>query len=250
MHPQPASVSFCPICQRDLLLPGGFDGGRRLGCPHCGREFRLADAAKTSVPLPPSAVILKDERSASELAAAEAGVDHATFLVASGFGAAFDNGPASPVAARADDAEPDSIVSPASEDLGAGELVGERPGGPRPEFEEPLDERSPVADFDATPSIRTSPASRRRSVGMVGQLLGIVLGGAFGLALGYAILLRIQGPVFDPLHLADKAPNWMLPPSARRPAPPEPTQPAERGRKGSENAREARNGTGRAPSSG
>ena len=53
--------------------------------------------------------------------------------------------------------------------------------------------------------------SKRASVGIFGQLLGIVGGGIVGLALGYYVLLWIGGARVDFLEIRDQLPQWLLP---------------------------------------
>ena len=71
-------------------------------------------------------------------------------------------------------------------------------------------------------ALRTTARPKPRGPSVLGQLIGIVGGGAVGLAIGYVVLLRIGGGQYDFLEIADKLPRWMLPPArdAQRVVPP------------------------------
>ena len=63
------------------------------------------------------------------------------------------------------------------------------------------------------PELKTTPRKKRREPSMIGNLIGVVGGGAIGLGMGYMILLWVGGPKLDALKLGPKLPGWMLPAS-------------------------------------
>lgn len=69
-----------------------------------------------------------------------------------------------------------------------------------------LAEYEPPREVD----VRTTSRPRRRT-GMLGQMLGVVAGGALGVAIGYYLLVLILGARGDFLELRSKLPPWMLP---------------------------------------
>jgi len=76
-----------------------------------------------------------------------------------------------------------------------------------------------VSDWQAAAS-RSVARPKARGPSVLGQLIGIVGGGALGLAIGYVILLRIGGAQYDFLEISHKLPRWMTSPAkeARRDA--------------------------------
>lgn len=60
---------------------------------------------------------------------------------------------------------------------------------------------------------RTRLVRRRRSRSVLGQLIGVVAGGALGLSAGYLALLWIGGPARDALGIAKHLPAYLLPAS-------------------------------------
>jgi hypothetical protein len=64
---------------------------------------------------------------------------------------------------------------------------------------------------------RSVARPKQRGPSVLGQLIGIVGGGALGLAIGYVILLRIGGAQYDFLQIADNLPRWMAPPARDAP---------------------------------
>lgn len=71
-----------------------------------------------------------------------------------------------------------------------------------------------AAGFEA-PAMRVSTQPRPRGGGLtalVAQFVGVVVGGAMGLAIGYYILLWFAGAQADVLDMRSKLPSWLLPP--------------------------------------
>jgi hypothetical protein len=68
---------------------------------------------------------------------------------------------------------------------------------------------------DTSISIAPSPSQTRRKRSVLRTLVGTVVGGGVGLALGYYVLLWIKGPDFDVLQLAKYLPKAALPASFR-----------------------------------
>jgi hypothetical protein len=68
----------------------------------------------------------------------------------------------------------------------------------------------------APPFIRAKGTNRPREKKAWLEALKVVAGSVAGLAIGYLLILWITGNDF--LHLVDRMPNWMLPPSLRNAA--------------------------------
>jgi hypothetical protein len=111
----------------------------------------------------------------------------------------------------------------ALQDTGAGEDVGRAIGEATAEVADSAADfdkadSSESADYDSfgqqAATMRVAPRVRRQSsaLGALGQLVGMVLGGAVGLAIGYWVLVWIGGPEKDFLHLRGKVPRWLMPP--------------------------------------
>lgn len=75
----------------------------------------------------------------------------------------------------------------------------------------------PVGAFSAMGEQANAETASRRArrqqpqVGMIGNLIGVVLGGVVGIGLGYLVLIWIQGREGDFLHLWDSIPRFLLP---------------------------------------
>ncbi len=75
-----------------------------------------------------------------------------------------------------------------------------------------------LAEYEPPRAVDVRTASRpRRRTGMLGQMLGVVAGGALGVAIGYYLLVLILGARGDFLELRSKLPSWLLPGERTRP---------------------------------
>lgn len=215
------SICTCPDCHQRVLVESLADESLRLRCPLCSGTFEIAAVSVDAEPAPPWALPLLDERSADPEPADKlidagepmADAEHresveSLEIPAEGFegeslsiaevAAAADRGPAG-----ADQAAPEAWMPPQSDTESTsseGSSVTE-----------------PSAVWDAMGQHAGDPVSpsraRRREpqVGVLGNLIGVVLGGVVGIGLGYLVLLWIAGRQGDFLHIWDQMPRILLP---------------------------------------
>lgn len=191
------SISSCPECHRDLTIPDVADPQQLLGCPLCDARFTADRILAESVSFPPTAIIIDDRVSAGTVAEPQPEPEH------------FDDelAPAGePTTEKGDIAE----AAIADDDLAA--VASNKPDA---------DIEQPASDFDSfgqqAATMRVAPKARRKTsmLGVVGQLLGMALGGVAGLAIGYYVLIWLGGPRADFLHVLPKVPHWLRPPARR-----------------------------------
>lgn len=207
-------IAPCAGCQQSMLVDDALAHDRRLACPACQSEFTAGGLLSASVSLPPPAIELDasvEERRASEsdfvqtTAAAEA-IESETALSES-INTIFPS-------STADERIEPIVVECAPAGERTEELVGDAAlpvaqDGSAARAEKTDDEISlsglvfDGAASDASNTKSMAARSRRRSAGrgLLPQLLGVVLGGVVGLAIGYVILLWIGGERADFLEL-------------------------------------------------
>lgn len=197
------SISSCPECHRDLTIPDVADPQQLLGCPLCDARFAAERVLAESVSFPPAAIVIGVGAPAPLTAEPEA----------------------KPEAAFGEQRAPTGLAAAESEPAGeAASVLGDHStydlstGATNP----PKSETSEAAsDFDSfgqqAASMRVAPKTRRQTsmLGVLGQLLGMVLGGVAGLAIGYYVLVWLGGPRADFLQLRGKVPHWLRPPVRR-----------------------------------
>lgn len=235
------SISSCPECHRDLTIPEIGDPGQSLRCPLCDAEFPAERILADSVSFPPLAIVV------GEATAAPIGADEMppqihserpdlfeTELPRSKLSDEVAHLPQSAdsdlLAAAGDDREIDVTIE--SEEAEAPSFTADDSELSRSERRSSKSDDEDLGDVAVDtggashaveleePALRVAAQPRRKASGwgVVGQLFGMVVGGAAGLAIGYWILLWIN-PRADFLELRGKLPSWMMP-AGRRHAPP------------------------------
>ncbi|HVA51785.1 MAG TPA: hypothetical protein VNH11_35920 [Pirellulales bacterium] len=215
------SISSCPECHRDLTIPDLADRQQPLRCPLCDAQFSADRVLADSVNFPPAAIVVGDRSPLAPQAEGRrepgdspvgesSGLESTSAHGVSGLGA--------PQAERGGELGD----SPEPQAEGPGE-PGDFPVG------EPSELESTSAhgvsglpnDYEAfgqqAASMRVAPKVRRKSspLGVLGQLVGMALGGVVGLAIGYYVLVWMGGPRADFLELRGKLPHWLRPPVRR-----------------------------------
>jgi hypothetical protein len=180
------SICPCPDCRERVLVESLADAGLRLRCPLCGATFEAAAVSATAEPAPPWAFPVLDERSA-EPESAE-------------------------TSAPAEGSEPSTMDQPDAE--GWAPTQSDADGFL---LDEPPAEEPAAAVWDGLGEQGAglgSPSRARRGepqFGVLGNLIGVVLGGVIGIGLGYFVLLWISGRQGDFLHIWDQMPRILLP---------------------------------------
>ncbi|HEX3656862.1 MAG TPA: hypothetical protein VHV55_13680 [Pirellulales bacterium] len=206
------SICTCPDCHQRVLVESLADESLRLRCPLCSGTFEIAAVSADAEPAPPWALPLLDERSADSEPAADAQHPESAEsleIAAEGFAegqslsiaevaAAADRG-----TAGGDQAALETWMPPQS-DTDSTPLEGSSMGEPSAVW----DAMGQHAGDVASPS-----RARRREpqVGIIGNLIGVVLGGVVGIGLGYLVLLWVAGRQGDFLHIWDQMPRILLP---------------------------------------
>lgn len=240
------SISSCPDCHRDLTVPDSESAADVLRCPLCGSEFPAERILADSVRFPPLAIVV---RSGSSLARGDAPATTAETKPSdtSPFSSALAESAESITAAETGDAssgdrpaerppEPEHFDAVVEEDETSESLSGldlsritisQGAASPAASSEAGASDDADAADSESdtggseaaatfeAPTMRVSTQSRPRSGGLTAlivQFVGVVVGGAMGLAIGYYILLWLVGAKADVLELRTKLPSWLLPP--------------------------------------
>ncbi|MGH7136193.1 MAG: hypothetical protein ACREHD_10670, partial [Pirellulales bacterium] len=217
------SISSCPACHRDLTIPDLDPLQQSLRCPLCDAGFPAEQVLADCVPFPPAAIIV------------EAG---SSWVESSGVAAELPpNSMADqPAVAAGEVAAPSAALSPAADT--SEEIKDTSPRAGEASSSNAIDHPSSVtddaaregakgasADYEAfghqVAAMRVAPRARRQAsaLGMLGQLLGMALGGVLGLAIGYYVLVWIGGAQADFLELRGKLPRWLVPPARRHQVP-------------------------------
>lgn len=213
------SISSCPTCHRDLTIPDLADRQKALRCPLCDAQFTAEQVLADCVSFPPLAIVVEAAAPPGEVVETE-GPQYSPADDVLGATLATTHGElpqdsaglqASPAAAT----EAAMSADAAQQDLPVTETP---PGGAADQTE-----AAGTGDHAFEPQIsamRVSPRVRRQTspLAMLGQLVGMALGGVLGLAIGYWVLLWIGGPQSDFLELRPKLPRWLLPPVRRHDA--------------------------------
>ncbi len=165
------SISNCPKCEGEVLLPASTDAAARVKCPLCDEEYTLGDVLEKL----PAALVLLDVPVLAE-----------TSLPSGDFGAMF--GGDGPAGGFSFDADGPGLQLAEDGDSSGVSLDGE--GGP-----------------PATATLTTSPRKQKPKKSIGKELVKIVLGGVGGLVIAYGILLWGFGR--DPLPIAPELPVWM-----------------------------------------
>ncbi|HEY5314187.1 MAG TPA: hypothetical protein VIK18_16765 [Pirellulales bacterium] len=221
------SICTCPDCHERVLVESLADAALRLRCPLCSGTFEIAAVSAAAEPAPPWALPLLDEEAVEVEPAVEFAGDRepvdvhehhgsadAIEVPAEGFAedhplsigeiaAAADHGPAA-----VDQADPEAWM-PASGD------ADRPPSDEMPSDGTPTDEPAAVwnAMGEHAADLGSPSRARRREpqIGVIGNLIGVVLGGVVGIGLGYFILLWVAGRQGDFLHIWDQMPRILLP---------------------------------------
>lgn len=211
------SISSCPACHRDLTLPDSV-GQKPLRCPLCDAQFTADQVLADSVPFPPLAIVVEAEEPAEETIETERpqyspGADAPGAAAAPAWQEAMHSSADADVstAAPADASAPaDAMRQDLSADIEADRVPddGETATAGYAEFEPQVS------------AMRVAPRVRRQAspLAMLGQVVGMALGGVLGLAIGYWVLLWLGGTQADFLELRGKLPRWILPPTRRHDA--------------------------------
>ncbi|HEV3338876.1 MAG TPA: hypothetical protein VG125_00920 [Pirellulales bacterium] len=244
------SISSCPECHRDLTLPDLADHGQTLRCPLCDAQFPAERLMADSVPFPPTAIVVSpsdapapsvsDEIVDRPPAGGEADLKQGQpwpMTTLHDTGTREDTGSPSAYESDLNETEADER---GAEESDLNESADDESDLDESDLDQPdLDEsdvEAPVGGADSWPAasaedtgseasadyaafgrqaatMRTAPRTRRQAslLGVLGQLVGMALGGVVGLALGYWVLLWVGGAQTDFLHLRGKLPSWLVP---------------------------------------
>jgi hypothetical protein len=217
------SISSCPACHRDLTIPDLDPRQQSLRCPLCDAEFPAEQVLADCVPFPPMAIIVeaRPPRVESSDDAADKARQYSTADAARTATPEFAAlTAASPVAHESEEIKD---VSPHVSETSSSNAIEEQPAVTNDAAEEAA--KGSAADYEAfgqqVASMRVAPRARRQTsaLGMLGQLLGMALGGVLGLAIGYYVLVWIGGAQADFLELRGKLPRWLVPPARRHQVP-------------------------------
>ena len=159
-------VSSCPQCGRPVTIPDGIAREKAVRCPLCGEQFPLSRALDD---LPPALIPVDEPSTSPEPTLPETGEKKAA-----GAAPLIDTGQ-TPVDADA-----------------LAQMGTDQP-------------RTPTADAEdisqQVPLQHHSKQHRRKQKSVLREMIGAVLGGFLGLAVGYYLLNWIGGPRFDFLKI-------------------------------------------------
>lgn len=222
------SISSCPACHRDLTIPDLDPRQQSLRCPLCDAEIPAEQVLADSVPFPPAAIIV--EADSSRIESSNAPKEAPPYSMVD-----------KPAVGVEEIARPDAAFSLAAveseafqdssrqADTSSAPDTGQRPPVAELESSTVAEDQEHAADYEAfgqqVSAMRVAPRARRQAsfLGMLGQLLGMVVGGVLGLAIGYYVLVWIGGAQADFLELRGKLPRWLVPPARRHDVPVGPT---------------------------
>jgi hypothetical protein len=207
------SISSCPECHRILTIPDLADRQQSLGCPLCHAQFSAERVLAESENLPPAAIVLGATASAEQEGSPDENRarEEPTQQV---------NGSSSSAASEPPLDEDDDLESSIEEDeeLDDFDDSDEWEDSEDAEDDEDFEESEPSPDYQSfqqqTATTRIARRTRQSTAspfGFLGQLLGIAVGGALGLAIGYWVLIWIGGADKDFLQLRGRVPGWLLP---------------------------------------
>lgn len=216
-------VANCPACEKLITIPRKSDPQSRVRCPLCEEEYLLDEALKN---IPPQLQLLEVPQ------AAPASIGPADNRSATGTSSEPWKDSSTQQQPLGDQDESQSIDveqfddDEDEEDEGLELELEELPDAARPvvvtfDFDEDEMARgfgaagqteTPFSVLDV-PNMQHLTMRRNPWLTMVRQVLGVLFGGAIGLALGYYALLWIGGPRKDFLRLGEKIPAVILPAS-------------------------------------
>jgi len=174
-------VAKCPECERQVTIPDGVDPEVSVRCPLCNAEYPLSEAMATA---PPELV---------PVAAIGDGISSA---------AGPETGTEQPVEAQqpvSDELQLDAwkkVDQAPQIDVGEGQADEEEV-----EVGEHLFARDESLDAAQPAGVAAPPRKRNPQASVLRQLVGTVLGGFLGLAIGYYLLNWYFGPRFDFLSI-------------------------------------------------
>lgn len=206
-----SSISNCPHCGQQVLIPGELDSDALVRCPICEAEFPVARALANAVEAPPelvpvARVSVQAEENASGLLASPPSV--------SGQDKDEEEGLALPSLAGSEPAPGSGEGKPTghAEPVATAERAqrGAVPGEPATEGHargrEAYDFVRGVVGTGGTASAVTEALSRGRQqktapLGGAGKLIGIIIAGLLGIVVAYLVLSLASPRNFDFLNL-------------------------------------------------
>jgi len=198
MIPDKVSTSMrltnCPSCQQAAIVPSVDDVSARVRCAYCNMEFAIEDLTGEEYPL--WQVVMPMEKIVGDHGDSPP-VDLVADVVAAE-GINLDL--ASSRENKQNEPEPVDITVQQSHT--SGNMV-----------QDAVDIKlSPTADTTKVQgSVPSAGKISRRGTGRspLMEMAKIFFGGILGLAIGYVILLILQGPGHDPLGIYDRLPSWL-----------------------------------------
>lgn len=255
--------SKCPQCDQPVRVPDGLSEQARVRCPMCSAEFSAGEALAGA---PPLVIVLDLGPAPGEPSGAATAAETSQWATPAAAAAA---GLGSDVAATEGGQETGQAAGPALDgeslpdlwrkvdeapqiDLGEGAAAHETEAVDSAAFAAFGAEQEPAEDQSAVDRLLSArrPPGKRREKSLARELLGAVIGGFLGLALGYYVLNFFGGERFDKLpiplpgvphtyehwpfgHAAPGSPQEQTSPSGRpaahQPSPPGPAGSAARG---------------------
>lgn len=188
-------ISTCPECRQQVTIPDSVDADAAVRCPICSAEYPLSEAMAT---VPPALIPIEAGPTEDLVAEAEAPLEAEDDLVL----------------------ESDTVGAELEAEVG--QPAGEEPGldiwqkvSETPQIDTGLAEEAPVAvdaeafagfgeedesegeeqPVGARPTVPRRKKKKQKSV--VKEILGALVGGFFGLVVGYYLLNYFGGPRFD-----------------------------------------------------